>query len=119
MPTYFDDRITLSFDGAHVRVCLTDIVIADSARAVRLDERGYPTRYYLPRADVRADALVASSKHTHCPYKGDTDYFHVMIDGQQFDNAAWCYPQPRTEMTAIAHHVAFDHPRLCIHADTL
>ena len=33
--------------------------------------RGLPTRYYLPKHDVRMDLLEQSDTVTRCPYKGD------------------------------------------------
>ncbi len=50
-------RITISPLDAHVVVSLAGEKIASSDRAVALDETGLPTRYYLPREDVRTDLL--------------------------------------------------------------
>ena len=68
-------------------------VLADSSRAVALEETGLPTRYYLPREDVRTDLLTASETTSHCPFKGDATYFSV--PGAK--DAFWVYEEPSEE----------------------
>ena len=48
-------RITTRPSERHVRVESGGTVLAESDRAVELDESGLPTRFYLPREDVRMD----------------------------------------------------------------
>ena len=86
--------------------------VAHSATAVRLDEQGYPHRYYVPRSDVAEGALDRSEKTTECPFKGTATYYHVTVGGTRLENAAWSYEQPFDEMARIAGHVAFDHDGL-------
>jgi uncharacterized protein (DUF427 family) len=74
----------------HVRVEVGGQVLAESDRAVALDETGLPTRYYLPREDVRTDLLTASDTTSHCPFKGDATYFSA--DGAP--DAFWVYEAP-------------------------
>jgi len=42
-------------------------VIADSARALVLQEASYPPAIYFPREDVSADVLSRTDRTTHCP----------------------------------------------------
>lgn len=97
-------RIVTAAVGGRVEVVLGGEVIAASGKAVQLDEDGYPTRYYLPRADVRMDRLVRSSRRTYCPFKGHACYYSV-IGGPE--NVAWSYESPYDEMTAIEELLAF------------
>lgn len=101
-----DHEITLS-PGTAVRVTLDGHLVARSDAAVLLRESRYPARAYIPLEDIGA-ALTATQKTTHCPYKGDTVYFDVAVDGRQLADAAWSYQTPFDEMAAIAGLVAFD-----------
>ena len=80
---------TRPFTG-HVRVEHEGRVLAASDRAVALDETGLPTRFYLPRDDVRTDLLAPSETTSHCPFKGDATYFSA--PGAK--DAFWVYESP-------------------------
>ena len=83
-------KITTRPTDRHVVVTLGGDVLADSRRAVALDETRLPTRYYLPRADVRMELLAPSDTTSHCPFKGDATYFSA--PGAK--DAFWVYEAP-------------------------
>lgn len=62
---------------------------------------------YFPADAVHRDFLEPSGHHTNCPWKGEASYYHVVVDGQRNDNAAWYYPQPKDAAKQIAGRVAF------------
>ena len=80
----FEGRVKVEHDGE---------VLADSRRATALEETGLPTRYYLPREDVRTDLLTATETTSHCPFKGDATYFSA--PGAK--DAFWVYEKPSEE----------------------
>jgi uncharacterized protein (DUF427 family) len=86
-------RITTRPSTRHVRVERDGEILAESDRAVELDETGLPTRYYLPRDDVRTELLSPSETTSHCPFKGDATYFSA--PGAQ--DAFWVYEAPSEE----------------------
>jgi uncharacterized protein (DUF427 family) len=86
-------RITTNPCTRRIRVELRGQLLAESDRAVALDETGLPTRYYLPREDVRMDLLTPSDTTSHCPFKGDATYFSA--DGAK--DAFWVYEEPSEE----------------------
>jgi uncharacterized protein (DUF427 family) len=86
-------RITTRPFTGTVRVQRDGQDLAASDRAVALDETGLPTRYYLPREDVRMDLLEPSATTSHCPFKGDATYFSA--PGAK--DAFWVYESPSEE----------------------
>ena len=51
--------------------------VADTKRPWLLFETGLPTRYYMPKHDVRMDLLEHSDTVTRCPYKGEANHYSV------------------------------------------
>lgn len=62
---------------------------------------------YFPIAAVHTELLQASDTHTVCPWKGTASYYHVVVDGEVNQDAAWYYPQPKDAARQISGHVAF------------
>jgi uncharacterized protein (DUF427 family) len=83
-------RITTHPCRGTVRVTKDGELLAESSRAVALEETGLPTRYYLPREDVRTDLLEPSDTTSHCPFKGDATYFSA----PGAPDAFWVYEDP-------------------------
>jgi uncharacterized protein (DUF427 family) len=83
-------RITTRPSSRHIRVEADGEVLAESDRAIELDETGLPTRYYLPREDVRTDVLTPSPTTSHCPFKGDATY----LSAPGAKDAFWVYETP-------------------------
>ena len=68
-------RISTNPSESHVRVEANGQVLAESDRAIELHETGLPTRYYLPREDVRMELLTPTDTTSFCPFKGDAPYY--------------------------------------------
>ncbi len=62
---------------------------------------------YFPPNSVHQDLLEASNYTTTCPWKGIAHYYHVVVNGQRNENAAWYYPEPKAAASNIKQHVAF------------
>ncbi len=91
-------RVTVTFDGK---------VIADSTRALDLDEPGSPLRVYIQREDVDPAVLVGSATHSHCPYKGEASYFTLKSGAAEAKDAVWYYPDPCALVGPIRDYLAF------------
>jgi len=102
-----DHPITITTNPARVRVTLGGAVIADSARAVRLQEAAYPPVFYIPREDANMALLTRTTQSTHCPYKGDASYYTIEAGGRTAKDAVWSYETPFPAMAEIAGHLAF------------
>jgi uncharacterized protein (DUF427 family) len=99
-------RIDVLAASRHVRVELDGEVLADSARPTLLFETMLPTRYYLPRADVRGE-LVPSPKRSFCAYKGQASYLTLATGDRTVPDVAWTYPHPLHEAAAVRGLVCF------------
>jgi uncharacterized protein (DUF427 family) len=63
--------------------------------------------HYFPLGDVHQQYLKESDHHTTCPWKGEASYYHLEVDGEVNENAAWTYPDPKDAARQIKDHVAF------------
>jgi uncharacterized protein (DUF427 family) len=102
-----DHPITIEPTGARVIVRVGERVIADSRRALTLQEASYPPVQYIPREDVDMSLLERTDHATYCPYKGDCSYFSIPSGGPRSRNAVWTYEAAYPAVAAIKDHLAF------------
>jgi uncharacterized protein (DUF427 family) len=95
-------RIDMRRSSRVVRIEVDGELLARSTRAVLLFETSLPTRFYLPREDVVAEARP-SDRRTTCAYKGHASY----LSFDAGENLAWCYEDPLPEAAAVKGLVAF------------
>ena len=100
-------RIDILPSSRRVRVEIDGVTVADSTNASFLFETGLPTRYYLPKTDVRMDLTSPTDLETACPYKGTARYWNVTLDGTTHENILWGYDSPLPESQKIGGLVAF------------
>jgi adenylate cyclase len=89
------------------RALVSDVEIAASRSALILTETRLEPVCYFPPADVRTDLLEPSPTRTHCPFRGNAQYWNLLIDGVRVQDAAWSYPQPFHDARRLKGHVAF------------
>ena len=102
-----DHPITISPVGGKVRVTVAGRIVAESRRALRLEEKGYPAVYYLPRSDANMSLLVRTTHYTYCPFKGDCTYYSLPVGEAKSEYAVWTYEKPHEAVTEIKEHLAF------------
>jgi len=91
-----------------VRVTFAGTDIVDTTNALILYEARHVPVYYFPRADVAMERLVATDHSTHCPFKGDANYYSIRLnDGRVLENAVWQYGSPNDDVPELANRVAF------------
>jgi uncharacterized protein (DUF427 family) len=100
-------RIDILHSSRHVEVEVNGMKVADTRRPTLLFETGLPTRYYIPKLDVRMDLLTPTEHTTGCAYKGFARYWSVDAGSETFENLAWSYRTPLPDSTKIAGLVAF------------
>ena len=100
-------RVDVLNSSRHVKIVVGGEVVAESTRPRLLFETGLPTRYYIPKIDVRLDLLKPSSTTTRCPYKGKAAYWSVTVNGKEFTDIVWGYPAPIPECPKIENLLCF------------
>ncbi|WP_406177023.1 DUF427 domain-containing protein [Streptomyces sp. NBC_00996] len=100
-------RVDALPSSRHVQVEIAGTVVADTHRPVLLFETGLPTRYYIPREDVRLDLLTPTDHHTGCPYKGTAEYWSWHGEADVAPNVVWSYPVPLPAVAAVKGLLAF------------
>ncbi len=110
-------RVDILASSRHIKVEVDGTTVADSHHARFLFETGLPTRYYLPKTDVRMDLLHPTATRTHCPYKGTAQYWSVEVDGEVHDDIVWGYRTPVEESMRVAGLVSFYNEKVDVFVD--
>jgi len=110
-------RVDVLRSSRHVRVALDGELLAESRRPLVLFETSLPTRYYLPRADVRLGLLQASRTKTSCPYKGTASYLSARVGDTLHADVAWTYERPIPECAKVEQAVCFFNERVDLTVD--
>jgi len=82
-------------------------VIAETSEPLILYETGLPPRYYMHPDEVKTEMLGQSEYITHCPYKGNSRHWHLKVNGETIDDAAWSMAKPIGEAKKIADYLCF------------
>jgi uncharacterized protein (DUF427 family) len=82
-------------------------VLGESTNVLELTEGDYPPVIYFPRQDIAMAFLDATDKTSHCPHKGDANYFSVVTKSRTLQDAVWSYEDPISDVAAIKGHLAF------------
>lgn len=82
-------------------------VLGETTNALELSEGTLAPVIYFPRGDIAMAFLDRTDKTTHCPHKGDANYFSIVNRSSVDENAVWTYENPTEAVAAIKDHLAF------------
>lgn len=85
-----------------MKAIYNDRVIAESDNTVVVEGN-----HYFPPNSVIKEFLAISNMHTVCPWKGVASYYHVVVNGEKAEDAAWYYPDPKPLAESIKGYMAF------------
>lgn len=85
-----------------MRAIYNNQVIAESDNTVVVEGN-----HYFPPDSVKKEFLTESHTHTTCPWKGVAYYYNVVVHGDEAEDAAWYYPNPRSLAEGIKGYIAF------------
>jgi uncharacterized protein (DUF427 family) len=110
-------RVDILPSSRHVRIEIDGVTVAESSSPMLLFETGLPVRYYLPKPHVRLDLLEHTDTRTHCPYKGEAEYWSVRTGDAVHADIVWSYPTPLPESERVAGLVAFYDEKVDVYVD--
>lgn len=77
-------------------------VLAESNNTVVVEDN-----HYFPMDSCHLQYFQHSETRTHCPWKGDAHYYHIVVQDKTNEDAAWYYPNPKSAAHQIKNRVAF------------
>jgi uncharacterized protein (DUF427 family) len=102
-----DHPISVARNGKRVRVTFAGRVIADTTRALTVQETTYQPSHYIPREDADMTLFERTAHQTYCPYKGDAAYYSIKVGDKTAENAIWSYEDAYPAVAEIKGHLAF------------
>ncbi|MGQ0615800.1 MAG: DUF427 domain-containing protein [Acidimicrobiia bacterium] len=97
---------------ARVTGALDGVTVVESSDVVMLHEIGYPSVWYFPAEDVRADLLEPSTTKTSCESRGVASYWNLRIGDKVVPDAVWSYQETAPERDDIKGRFAFYKDRI-------
>ncbi|KAK7607635.1 hypothetical protein BKA81DRAFT_112807 [Phyllosticta paracitricarpa] len=112
-------RVDIVHSTRPICVLVDGVQVAAATSSQHLFETTLPTRFYLPPTAVDAALLRPSNLVTRCPYKGDAEYYDVVVGGGErvLRDVVWYYKHPTLECSPIAGHLCFYNEKVDIELD--
>jgi uncharacterized protein (DUF427 family) len=110
-------RVDILPSSRHVRIDVGGVTIAESDKPTLLFETGLPPRYYVPKTHVRMDLLTPTATESHCPYKGQAEWWSVRVGDTVYADLAWSYRTPLPESQKVAGLVGFYNEKVDLYVD--
>jgi uncharacterized protein (DUF427 family) len=100
--TNISSSVSAKTDGVEIAWSRNVLKLKEVARSI------YDPTYYFPIEDIRMDMLSVSEKTTHCPLKGDTQYYSLRVGTLRKNDIAWRYHKPLEKIQFLENFVSFD-----------
>jgi uncharacterized protein (DUF427 family) len=110
-------RIDILPSSRHIQIEVDGVTIGESSKPMLLFETNLPVRYYLPKTHVRMDLLRPSERVSHCPYKGEAEYWSLQVGDEVHADLAWSYRTPLPESQGIAGLISFYTEKVDLYVD--
>lgn len=79
-----------------------DTIIAESDQTIIIEQN-----HYFPTDSITKEYYKESKTKTSCHWKGVAHYFHLEVNGNTNQDAAWYYPEPFEAAKEITNYIAF------------
>ena len=77
-------------------------VIAQSDDTVVVDGN-----HYFPASSLKREYVTFSNHSTSSPWKGEANYYSLLVNGEMLADAVWYYADPKSEAQMLKDRVAF------------
>lgn len=98
-----DYAVAISQAAKTITVSVNGQVLAQTSRALLVQETRHADVYYLPREDVDLSLFVSTDLSTYCPFKGHANYFSY----GDLENLVWSYEDPYPEVAELKNYLSF------------
>jgi uncharacterized protein (DUF427 family) len=85
-----------------MRAIWNDVVIAESNDTIVIENN-----HYFPLDSINKKYFKDSDKTTVCGWKGIANYYTLDVNGDQNQDAAWYYAEPKEAAKEIKNYVSF------------
>ncbi len=89
-----------------IQVYFNGVCIIDTQGAYRVLETSHPPSYYLPPADIQMQYFKPAVGKSICEWKGQANYYSIVIGDKTAERVAWAYPRPTSEFAVIKDYIA-------------
>ena len=69
-----------------------DTIIAEAPQDALIRIEG---NWYFPTDSLKHEFFTKSETHTTCFWKGEANYYTIVVKGDANEDAAWYYPEPQ------------------------
>lgn len=95
-----------------LKIVHAGVVVAETARSMRILETSHPPVYYIPQPDIAMELLQASSRRgSFCEFKGVASYWSLeslgKTSGKRVEDVAWSYANPWKSYAGLKDYLAF------------
>jgi uncharacterized protein (DUF427 family) len=91
----------------HIVIVHKGATLVDTRAAWRTLETSHPPTYYIPQADIAMAHHVPNAGRSICEWKGEAQYWDVIIGGARLVAAGWSYPSPSPGFRGAARPCRF------------
>lgn len=85
-----------------MRALWNEAVLAESDQTIVIDGN-----HYFPPDSIVKDHFKPSDKRSVCGWKGEAEYYDLVVAGKVNKDAAWYYPQALPDAKKFEGYVAF------------
>ncbi|MDX1918498.1 MAG: DUF427 domain-containing protein [Candidatus Caenarcaniphilales bacterium] len=79
-----------------------NVTLAESDLCIQVEGN-----YYFPPESINRSYFQTSSTKTICSWKGEANYYDIVVGTQINKDAAWYYPAPKAAAQNITGYLAF------------